>query len=260
MARPFTPLPLLLAALATVITALAVPPDASGAMRSTKLAPGLCKTVGGGKFVDIPGFPGERIDRRLLRDIRWMRRKYSIFITDGYSTAPYHAPNGEHPIGLALDIVPHRARGGTWKKITRLAKFAEPRQNQPRPPWRWVGYEGDAGHGRGHHLHLSYMHSPTPPRVPARVVYTYRCPKRPAPKPEEPAPEPEPTDPAPSPPPSGGTASPSGTAGSGSKTGSGSSPTGGVASPKSLRFGLSTFGPLAPVVVEVAGTDLARVR
>ena len=165
----------LVAALAGTLVAAA---DGQAAMRSTKLGPGLCETVGGGKFVDIPGFPGEQIDRRLLRDIRWMRRNYAIFVTDGYSTAPYHAANGEHPIGLALDIVPDRARGGTWRKITRLAKLAEPRQNRPRPPWRWVGYDGDAGHGRRDHLHLSYMHSDTEPKVPARTVYTFRCPKQ----------------------------------------------------------------------------------
>ena len=153
-----------------VIALSAVPADA---MRSTKISDRVCETTGGGRFVDIPGFPGERIDRRLLRDIRWMKRTFDIFITDGYSTAPYHSRNGEHPIGLALDIVPD---GRSWRKITRLANKAEPRQNQPRMPWRWVGYNGDAGHGRGDHLHLSYAHSSTPPRDPARVVYTRLCP------------------------------------------------------------------------------------
>jgi len=103
-------------------------------MRSDRISSGLCETTGGGRFVSIPGFPGEKIDRRLLRDIRWMKRKFEIFITDGYSTAPYHSSNGEHPIGLALDIVP--AAGGSWNKITRLAKKAEPHQNRPKLPWR----------------------------------------------------------------------------------------------------------------------------
>jgi hypothetical protein len=44
-------------------------------------------------------------------------------------------------------------------------------------PWRWVGWNGDAGHGRGNHLHLSWSHSPSKPGHPARVVYTRRCPK-----------------------------------------------------------------------------------
>ena len=104
-----------------------------------------------------------------------MVRRYKIFITDGYATSG-HAPNGEHPIGLALDIVPNKAAGGSWRKVTRLARWAEPSQNNPRAPFRWVGYKGDSGHGRGDHLHLSWMHSKTPPKTPAEIVYTRFCP------------------------------------------------------------------------------------
>jgi hypothetical protein len=147
----------------------------TGPLSSVVVQEGLCETTGGGSFVAIPNFPGEMIDVRLLEDVEWMQRRYKIFITDGYATSG-HAPNGEHPIGLALDIVPNKAAGGSWKKITRLARWAEPRQNQPRAPFRWVGYNGDSGHGRGHHLHLSWMHSETKPKVPAEVVYTRFCP------------------------------------------------------------------------------------
>lgn len=228
-----SPRQLLLAgvALAALASQLLSPPEAA-AMRSEKLGPGLCKTTGGGRFVAIPGFPGEQIDRRLLRDIRWMRRNYRIFITDGYSTAPYHAPNGEHPIGLALDIVPYRAKGGNWKLINRLARLAEPRQNESRPPWRWVGYNGDPGHGRGHHLHLSYMHSPTQPRVPARIVYTYRCPKPPT---TTSSPSTEPSEP------SGGVAAPMSASASG-------------LAPASL------FAELAPAVPEAGGASFGDRR
>jgi hypothetical protein len=146
-------------------------------MRSEKLGTHLCKTVNGGKFVAIPGFPGEKIDRRLIPDIRWMKHRFDIFITDGYSRDPVHAENGEHPIGLATDIVPNAAKGGTWNEIGELAHLAEPHQNEPIMPWRWVGWNGDPGHGRGNHLHLSWSHSPTPPGHPARVVYTRRCPQ-----------------------------------------------------------------------------------
>jgi hypothetical protein len=166
------------------VAVIAIPSPASAEMRSKVIDRHLCKTVHGGRFVPIPGFPGEKIDRRLLPDIRWMKRRYDIFITDGYSTDPVHAWNGEHPIGLAADIVPYRGKGGTWKKVGRLARKAEPRQNHPIPPWRWVGWNGDAGHGRGDHLHLSWMHTPTKPKHPARVVYTRKCPE----PPEEPPP------------------------------------------------------------------------
>jgi hypothetical protein len=146
-----------------------------GPRSSVVIQEGLCETTGGGEFVAIPGFPGEMIDVRLLKDVEWMVQRYKIFITDGYATSG-HAPNGEHPIGLALDIVPNKAAGGSWKKVTRLARWAEPTQNSPRAPFRWVGYNGDSGHGRGHHLHLSWMHSKTKPKVPAEVVYTRFCP------------------------------------------------------------------------------------
>jgi hypothetical protein len=166
------------AALAIALVATVAP--ASAEMRSEKLGKNLCKTVGGGKFVDIPGFPGERIDRRLLPDIRWMRRRFEIFITDGFSMSPVHSRNGEHPLGLALDIIPYHSKGGTWSRVGDLARVAEPRQDQVRLPWRWVGYNGDAGHGRGDHLHLSYAHSSnTTPGKPVRWVYTRRCPVKP---------------------------------------------------------------------------------
>jgi hypothetical protein len=164
------------AILALAAGALLVAASPAGAMRTTKLGPNLCKTVNGGRFVEIPGFPGEKIDRRLKRDIRWMKRKFHVFVTDGYSTNG-HAWNGEHPIGLALDIVPNVAKDGGWGDIGDLAHIAEPIHNQPIMPWRWVGWNGDPGHGRGDHLHLSWAHSETSPRVPARVVYTRKCPR-----------------------------------------------------------------------------------
>ena len=161
------------AALAVLVAA----PFSSARMQSVEISNKVCKTTGGGKFVDIPGFPGEKIDRRLLQDIKHLRRKYKIFITDGYSTDPVHSANGEHPRGLALDIVPNFAAGGTWNDIDKLAKWAEPSQNQPRSPFRWVGYNGDSGHGSGHHLHLSYSHSGSAFGKPAETVWSIKCPK-----------------------------------------------------------------------------------
>jgi Ca2+-binding RTX toxin-like protein len=130
---------------------------------------GVRARTGGGRFVGIPGFPGERIDRRLLADIAYLQRKYRIHISDGYARTG-HAKHGEHPIGLAIDIVP--GPGGSWSDIDRLAKWAEPRQNRPRSPFRWVGYNGDRNHGRGNHLHLSWRHTSTRRGRPARTVWT----------------------------------------------------------------------------------------
>lgn len=166
----------ILLTLLAVVSLVALTASADGRMRSDKINKNLCVTTGGGKFVPIPGFPGEKIDRRLLNDISYLVNRYDIFITDGYSGDAVHAANGEHPIGLALDIVPNKAAGGSWKEIGKLAKRAEPAQNQPIQPFRWVGWNGDAGHGRGNHLHLSWNHSDTKPGRPAKTVYTLRCP------------------------------------------------------------------------------------
>jgi hypothetical protein len=249
----------LLAALAAVV-AIALTGLAVARMKSTKIGPGLCQTTGGGKIVDIPGFPGEMIDRRLLTDIRRLVRRYKIFVTDGYSLSDVHAANGEHPLGLALDIVPNVAKGGSWSRIDRLAAWAEPEPNEPRPPFRWVGYDGDANHGRGHHLHLSWSHSVSMPGRTARTVYTRRCPS-----PAIPAPVPPP---APEPPLAGGTEvgepvkGQGGSSGGGDYAGSGggdwaSGPGSGGIGGGGLGSGSGGIGKrLAPPVAEAGGLGI----
>lgn len=132
-----------------------------------------------GKIVPIPASipheEGDMVDSRILPDLRWIAKRYPIYVTDGYSGP---LPNGEHVgcnrchvkgsdhyNGLAVDLVPLHGDGkcdSTWNAITRLALWAEPTQNHPRAPFRWVGYNGDAGHGCGNHLHLSWNHAPAP--------------------------------------------------------------------------------------------------
>ena len=58
-------------------------------------------------------------------------------VGDGYAPTG-HEPRGEHPLGLAVDLYP--GPGGSWREVARLARWAEPRQNRPRPPCRWVGW------------------------------------------------------------------------------------------------------------------------
>src|SRR5687768_13645931 len=70
--------------LAVTAIALVAVGATMGAMTIKKLGPRLCETTGGGRFVKIPGFPGEKIDRRLLNDIRFLRERWKIYITDGY--------------------------------------------------------------------------------------------------------------------------------------------------------------------------------
>jgi hypothetical protein len=124
---------------------------------------GAQRLTGGGGLVPIPGQPGQLIDERILDDVVYLLETYQLTITAGYDLTG-HAANGEHPIGLALDIVP--GPGGSWDDVDRLARWAEPSPGAPRPPFRWVGYDGDANHGRGHHLHLSWNHGPTPSQRP----------------------------------------------------------------------------------------------
>jgi len=125
--------------------------------------PGVQRLVGGGRIVPIPGVPGVRVDERIVEDVTWMIETFRVRVTDGYATSG-HADDGEHPLGLAVDLVP--GIGGTWDDIDRLAAWAEPRQEAPRAPFRWVGYDGDTNHGHGDHLHLSWRHAPTPSRRP----------------------------------------------------------------------------------------------
>jgi hypothetical protein len=126
--------------------------------------------TGGGRFVPIPGQGGATIDRRILPALKYLIRRYKIRIGDGYALHG-HERFGEHPLGLAVDIYP--GPGGSWNLIDKLAKWAEPRQNHPRWPWRWVGYDGDQNHGRGNHLHLSWAHSPGRRGHPVRTVWTF---------------------------------------------------------------------------------------
>jgi hypothetical protein len=177
--------------------------------------PGTTKLLyAAGKIVPIPASipheEGDMVDSRILPDLRWIAKRYPIYVTDGYS-GPLpdgehvgcnrcHVKGSDHYNGVAVDLVP--VGGGTkcdasWAPITRLADWAEPVQNQPRAPFRWVGYEGDAGHGCGNHLHLSWNHAPAPEYQLAEWVEVFpvgtsgtsprkRNKKAPAPKPKAP--------------------------------------------------------------------------
>jgi hypothetical protein len=141
----------------------------------------LAPMIGGGRWVPIPGQTWARVDRRILANVLYLVRRYRVRVTEGYASSG-HARLGEHPLGLAVDIEP--GPGGTWADVARLARWAEPRQNDPRSPFRWVGWNGDYNHGhparckpsRGcsPHLHLSWAHSPGKPRRPVRTVWVFQ--------------------------------------------------------------------------------------
>jgi hypothetical protein len=140
----------------------------------------LARRTGGGRWVEIPGQTWARVDRRILPDVLYLVSRYHVQIEEGYGTIG-HEPFGEHPLGLAVDIVP--GAGGSWDDVSRLGRWAEPSQNHPRGPFRWVGWNGDFNHGHpsvckprlgcAPHLHLSWSHSPTSPRHLARTVRVF---------------------------------------------------------------------------------------
>ena len=111
----------------------------------------------------IPGQTWARVDRRILRDVLYLVRRYHVRIGDGYGST---ATSCSASTRSASPWTSGRARAARWRTVSRLAKWAEPRQNHPRPPFRWVGWNGDFNHGdpshcqlrRGcaPHLHLSW--------------------------------------------------------------------------------------------------------
>ena len=175
-----------LTALASSCLAIAI---ANAATPSRPPATRLVETVG--KIVPIPASvphePGDMVDRRLVPDLRYLAQHFPIYVTDGYS-GPLpgggyagchrcHVAHSDHYNGLAVDIVSVHWSSRcdrNWRGITRLAKWAEPVQNRPNPPFRWVGYDGDAGHGCGNHLHLSWNHATAPEYRLASWVEVFR--------------------------------------------------------------------------------------
>lgn len=153
------------------ICLLAVPTSAGAAPTQTRISYGPARIVP--IPASVPHSPGDMVDRRIVPNLRWLAKRFPIYVTDGYSgplpgsgrqvgCRGCHVRGSDHHNGLAVDIV--ALDGGTrcdraWRGITRLARWAEPRPDRPRAPFRWVGYDGDSGHGCGHHLHLSWEHS-----------------------------------------------------------------------------------------------------
>jgi hypothetical protein len=159
-------------------TYAATPTSTTTPAPTTTLAPPfpthLVRTPG--TLVEIPAAvpheAGDMVDSRIVPDLRWLAARYPIFVTDGYSGPltdgehigcdECHASASDHLNGLAVDLVPTEPTstcGPNWEPITALALWAEPEQEKPVAPFRWVGYEGDAGHGCGNHLHLSWNHA-----------------------------------------------------------------------------------------------------
>lgn len=110
---------------------------------------------GGGALVEIPDAPGFKVDRRIVGDVDQLIKKYGLKVTAAYAPTG-HAAGGEHPLGLAIDAVP--GPGSSWAKLDELATYAKAHPET----FRWVGWNGDAGHGdpqhagANAHIHLSW--------------------------------------------------------------------------------------------------------
>jgi hypothetical protein len=131
----------------------------------------------GGWLAPVPGFPGERCDRRIVADVVFVTTRYGVRLTDCFGGAP-HALNGEHPLGVAADLVPI---DGDWDRTARLAAdFGWSRSCAAsgcanRGPFRVLLYNGFPGHGdpsstRTPHLHVSWEHGRAEPFAPVPWV------------------------------------------------------------------------------------------
>jgi hypothetical protein len=121
-------------------------------------------------LAEVPGAPGERCDRRIVADVVMLLGRFGLRLTDCYGGAP-HARDGEHPLGLAVDLVP---KDGDWDRTRSLAETygwtpACAATGCPgRGPFRVILYNGYPGHGdpahaSSPHLHLSWQHAPAEP-------------------------------------------------------------------------------------------------
>jgi hypothetical protein len=127
----------------------------------------------------LPGDSGAACDRRIVPDVVALIRAYAVTVTACFAGAP-HAVSGEHPLGLAVDLIP---ADGNWNRTLRLAtdygwsRACARAGCGGRGPFRVVLYNGNPGHGdpahaASAHLHLSWEHAPATPFTRAAWVRT----------------------------------------------------------------------------------------
>lgn len=113
-------------------------------------------------------------DARIVSDVAYLTRRYRVWVTACYAI---HAPDGEHPLGAAVDLVP---ADGNWARTLKLAHALGWSESCAasgvapacaKPPFRFIGYNGFPNHGDpahctpcsgGPHLHLSWLTSSSP--------------------------------------------------------------------------------------------------
>jgi hypothetical protein len=134
----------------------------------------------GAWLAPLPGFPGERCDARIVRDVSALVAAYGLHVSDCFGGSPPHKRYGEHPLGLAVDAEP---ADGDWDHTMAMARASgwdescAPTGCPGRGPFRLVLYNGypshgDPSHSRIPHIHVSWQHAPTAPFTPAAWVRT----------------------------------------------------------------------------------------
>ncbi|MCB0859300.1 MAG: hypothetical protein KDB54_01435 [Solirubrobacterales bacterium] len=180
------------------------PSDPAGAVPATGSVPGGCGApatsggLGGARRVtgparlkalpaDItPGTP-ESCDSRIVADVIYLARRFGQVVTDCFGLG--HTPDGEHPVGAAIDAAP---KDGNWANTMRLARAvgwnpgcaaSGVRPDCADPPFRFTGYNGYPSHGDpahcvpctgGPHIHISWQTSASPGMPENTSLYAYR--------------------------------------------------------------------------------------
>jgi hypothetical protein len=170
------------------------PTGGSGGCGASATSGGLggAKRVGGPAELkalpaDItPGTP-ESCDSRIVPDVIYLARRFGQIVSDCFGLG--HTPDGEHPLGAAIDAAP---KNGDWSTTMRLALAVGWKPSCAAsgvtpacadPPFRFVGYNGYPSHGDrehcvpcagGPHIHISWQTSASPgmPENTSRFSYS----------------------------------------------------------------------------------------
>ncbi|UJA21634.1 hypothetical protein HJD18_16355 [Thermoleophilia bacterium SCSIO 60948] len=139
---------------------------------------------------DITPGTAESCDARVVPDVVYLARRYGILVTDCYGLG--HAPDGEHPLGAAIDAVP---KDGNWSRTLRLARALGWSESCAAsgvapscadPPFRFIGYNNFPSHGDpsscvpctgGPHIHISWQTSASPGQPDNAARYGYTAPE-----------------------------------------------------------------------------------
>jgi hypothetical protein len=139
--------------------------------------------LGGGRWLaPVPGTAAV-CDSRIVPDVVALLRRYRLAAGDCFSLSG-HARDGEHPLGLGLDVTP--GPGGSWDLVAKAAYDlgwsatcgATGCAGLLPSPFRFIGYNGYPGHGDpahaggNAHMHLSWQHTPAEPGSPPARVQT----------------------------------------------------------------------------------------